>query len=492
MATEKDTSGTLRALDGSPRPETWGKQPPQALDSESMVLAEILREPDGFDRVQGILPEEGFYSDANRKIFGIIMYLHQQNMLVDVTTVAQIARERGCLDQIGGTPYLVDVVTTSPAVGPYLEQHASKVRDMWRRRRVIATAQRIAVEGYGDVGDDQAWVESVEEEFSRIAHEHSPRRIVSVGEVAADEVFRIGEAHRHGTVVSGISTGYAKLDHLISGLHGGDLYVVAGRPGMGKTSFATSLLMNVSKPQEGTPRRASILFSLEQPKEQIAMRVLCAGSGADFGRIRKNHFHTEDYERMTDYLGTLSTVPLYIDDQPAITLMDLRSEVRKLQRQIESGVSNIPADKLGLIAVDYLQLMQAEKLIRKRGTREEEVSSFTQGLKGLAKELGVPVLALSQLNRRVELRPDKRPQLSDLRESGAIEQDADTIMFLYRDSYYEKTRTDNRCEVIVAKQRNGPTDSMELAFDRDTMSFRSLTTDEDIGGESFDEYEEDD
>lgn len=466
-----------------------GRKPPFDLEAEAIVLSELLVNPEtSFDRVASIISEDKFWSNANRYIFRGIKHLQDQHQLVDIPTVAGVLKEKGWLDKVGGTPYLTQIGQATPAAGPYLEQHAERVRELWRRRMVIARAQQIVAEGYGDVGDGQEWVEKVENDFSVLAHEYSEHRALPVGEVAGDQLVRLFEAQSRGESISGLETGFAKLDHLISGLHAGDLYVIAARPGMGKTAMLTSILMNIARPQQV----AVMMFSLEQPKEQIGMRILCGEANASFSRVRQNHFHEDDYTKLEKAVLSLKEVPLYIDDKPAITLMEIRAQTRKLQRQIQNGTAPVNAQRLGAIGVDYMQLMKAEREIRIRNSREQEVSSFSQGLKNLAKELGIPVLALSQLNRAVEKRDEKIPNLSDLRESGAIEQDADCIMFLYRKGYYEKTRTDNRCDVIVAKQRNGPTDTIQVAFEPETTQFRSLTDAEDIQSYDFDDSENQD
>lgn len=458
-----------------------------------MVLSELLVNHGAFDRVQGFLQADRFWSQANKRIYECIVHLQTEGKLVDSVSVAALAKDRGQLDQIGGTPYLTQIATATPAPGAYLEQHAERIRDLWRRRQAISRAQLVAVEGFGDVGDGQEWLEQVEHDFSVLAHEHASRQVVPIGELAAGEVYKLNQGAASGSL-SGVRTGFGKLDHLTTGLHAGDLYIVAGRPGMGKTAFVTSLLMNVSRPKlddlgNPTERLGCLFFSLEQPKEQIAMRVLCAEAGADFSRVRQHQHHRDDINKITDQLSKLGDIPLYIDDKPALTLMELRSEVRKLKRQFAHGIAPVGADRLVVVAVDYIQLMQAEKAVRDRGSREQEVSSFSQGLKRIAKEEEVAMIALSQLNRSVESRGDKHPQLADLRESGAIEQDADCIMFLYREGYYKKDSEDRTCDVDIAKQRNGPTDTVKVIFEPDTMRFRSLTDDEAMFGEALPPHE---
>lgn len=460
---------------------THGLVPPNHMDTEAVILSEMLVNPDNYDRVASIIGPDHFYSNANRLIYRCVKAIQERGEIPDVVSVARFAQEKKWLDQIGGTPYLVQIATQTPAAGALLEQHAHSVKTLWRRRSAIAHAQRVAAEGYGDVGDEQAWFEGVEKTFSEIAHDNDSSKIESVARIGARQMARLYEAKASGALVSGIPTGFRKLDFLLSGLHPGDLYIIAARPGMGKTALLGSILRNVARydPEHPEDTLATLMFSLEQPREQIAMRTLCAEGRASFNRIRNNRLHQDDYDRLNDGLERLSHVPMYIDDQPAITLLEIRAKIRWLEKQLKTGAADVPATRLGAVGVDYMQLMEAELGIRRRGSREQEVSSFSRGLKQLAKDLGVPILALSQLNRKVEDRQDKHPNLSDLRESGAIEQDSDTIMFIYRENYYEPTVEDNKAEVIVAKQRNGPTATVKVAFEAEHMLFRDLNIDED-------------
>lgn len=469
-----------------------GRVPPNDLDAEGVVLSALLCEKDAFDRVAPLLDEKHFYSDANRLIYRCIKTMQEQGQLVDAVSIASYAHDKKLLDRIGGTPYLHRIMTAMPAAGAYLEQHVMSIVDRWRRRMVIASAQRISAEGYGDVGDTQAWIESCENTLYDIAHNRVSQEVKSIAEVAGGQFKKLYDDRARGVSVPGIETGFPKLDAMLSGLHPGHLYVIAGRPGMGKTVALTTILRNASRYDEESNAlpTATCMFSLEQPSEQIAMRILCAEGQASFARMMQNHFHQDDYNRMNDALGKLFNVPMYIDDTAAITLLEIRAKARKLQRQIERGTASVPAQKLGVIGVDYVQLMGVDKSFRRKNdNREQEVSDFSKGLKRLAKELGVAVVALSQLNRKVEMRPDKRPQLSDLRESGAIEQDADAIIFLYRESYYKKTITDHKTEFMVEKQRNGPTGVVEVKFVPEYMMFRNLLSHEDKLAGGFDDYE---
>lgn len=477
---DQDNVRQLRPLDG--------RVPPNDLDAEGVVLSALLIKEGEFDRIASIIKPEHFYSDANKFIFETITALEREGSTVDLVAVASILKDTNKLDRIGGTPYLQQLATSMPAAGHQLEQHARRVREMYRRRKVIAVSQVTAAEAYGDVGDGQHWIENVEAQIASLAHDYTERRARTVAEVGFAEVNKLYKASQETGGIQGAPTGYADLDSKLSGLHDGDLTIVAGRPGMGKTAFQTGLLLNIARPAEDPETKqlfmsdAVLLFSLEMPIEQLVLRILCGEARVGFSAVRKGVFMDGDYEKLLDAVSVFENIPFYIDDTPGLTVLEMMAEARKLQREIELGKAAIPATRLGAVGVDYIQLMRAELEITRRGNREQEVSSFSRGLKLMAKKLKLPVVASAQLNRAVEQRgkTDKRPALSDLRESGAIEQDADNILFLYRDAYYNKDSKDRTCEVIVAKQRNGPTGTIKLYFDDETTSFRDYSGDYDF------------
>jgi replicative DNA helicase len=310
-------------------------------------------------------------------------------------------------------------------------------------------------------------------------------------------------AAKRGGAVSGIPTGFYELDKKCAGMHDGDLYIVAGRPGMGKTSLVLNMAVNVATPRTEPidprdpygdppverPGYGVAFFSLEMPREQLASRLLASEARVDVSKIRSGALRSEDWNRLTDAANRLSRLPMWLDDSPALTILDLRAKVRRLKAEIERGGDDaLPAQRLGLVVVDYLQLMQGRKDAQ---SREQEISEMSRGLKQLAKEMSVPVLALSQLNRSVETRgtKDKRPQLSDLRESGAIEQDADMVLFIYRDEvYFPDSAERGRAEIIIAKQRNGPTGKVDVRFDREYTRFDNLAAG-DYEVDELDEYD---
>jgi replicative DNA helicase len=471
-----------------------GRVPPNELDAEAAVLSAVLLDADAFDRVQEVLAPEHFYADANRRIYEAVLDLKSAaGQPVDIVSVATWLRDRNRLAQVGGTPYLAQLADATPAVA-HVENHARLIREKWRLRQLISTCQRFAAEGYAGCEDVQAFIDSAEQSIFDIARVPSTSSIVSAKDAIHKAFDILTETARRGGGVTGIETGFRELDRMCSGLHRGDLYIVAGRPGMGKTAFVLNLCVNVASPRPVEPRAdgdqyfeapaeqpgEGVLFcSLEMPREQLAARLLASEARVDMSGIRSGRPQREDWPKLTEAAARLSRLPLWIDDTPALTLLDLRAKIRRLQAEIARGDSHVPAKSLGLVAIDYLQLMQGR---RDAGSREQEISELSRGLKALAKEMGVPVLALSQLNRAVETRTtkDKRPQLSDLRESGAIEQDADAIFFIYRDFYYFKENAEKRgvAEIIVAKQRNGPTGTFETRYTEAYVRFDNLASEE--------------
>ncbi|EYF01877.1 replicative DNA helicase [Chondromyces apiculatus] len=442
-----------------------GRVPPHDLQAEAAVLSAILLDGAALDRVLEILKPEHFYSDANGRIYEAAQELAQAGTPIDVVTVSSWLRDRERLQQIGGAGYLAMLADATPAV-THVAAHANVVREKWRLRQVIATCQRVAAEGYGDVGDVKAFVDGAEQslyELARAAKRSSTQTVATALQTAFDKIVAAAE---RGDVITGVATGFRKFDALTAGQHDGELTVVAARPGMGKTSFVLNLAVNVASPEEGSKRPAQgvAVFSLEMPGDQLAQRMVCSEGRVDVARARQGLLQPPDWRRLTEAATYLSALPLWIDDDPSLGLLELRAKVRRIQAEYNRPpTAEDPGRRLALVVVDYLQLMVARA---GAANREQEISEISRGLKRLAKELGVPVIALSQLSRAVESRADKRPLLSDLRESGAIEQDADTVVFIYRDEYYnaETTTAQGIAELIVAKQRNGPTGRLLLRF----------------------------
>jgi replicative DNA helicase len=460
------------------------------LDAEGAVLSAVLLAPEAFDLIQEFVRPEHFYADANRRILEAVFDLNTTGRAVDMVSVAGWLRDRGLLTQVGGTAYIAQLTDATPAIA-HVEQHAKTIREKWRLRQLIQTCQRFAAEGFGECSDVQGFIDRAEQAVFDIARTAEGSSIVPVKAAIRGAFEILSAAAKRGGGITGYPTGFTKLDKLTSGFHPGDLYIVAARPGMGKTSFVLNLAVNIARPRRvavgATPDQfgeASVeepgfgvaFFSLEMPREQLAARLLSSEARVDVSKIRGGNVQREDWNKLTEAAARLNRMPIWIDDTPGLTLLDLRAKIRRLQADLERGSGEVQsAKKIGMIAIDYLQLMQGRKDAQ---SREQEISELSRGLKQFAKEMGVPVLALSQLNRSVETRnaKDKRPQLSDLRESGAIEQDADCIMFIYRDDYYFKEESVDKgvAEVIIAKQRNGPTDTIRTRFTHSYTRFDNL------------------
>jgi len=462
--------------------------PPHDLDAEAAVLSAVMLAQEAFDRVAEFLRPEHFYSGANQRIFEAVLALQNDSHPVDVITVAGWLRDRGLLQQIGGTPYLAQLTDAIPTIA-HVETHGRAVQSKFRLRRLIGTCQDFAAVGYGDCGDVQGFIDQAEQAIFDLARTSEGSSVVSLKQAIHGAFGILSEAAKRGGGITGFATGFHDLDKMTSGLHPGDLYIVAARPGMGKTSFVLNLAAQLAEPRrvaaEGSTETTEALgsgvvfFSLEMPREQLASRLLASDAGVDVSKIRSGNIGKEDWINLTESASKLGHLPLWLDDTPAIGLLDVRARVRRLQAEISRRGSDGPkAQRLGLVAIDYLQLMSGRPGAQ---SREQEISELSRGLKQLAKEMQVAVIALSQLNRSVETRTtkDKRPQLSDLRESGAIEQDADCILFIYRDDYYNAESTEpNTAELIVAKQRNGPTGKVMLHFNKACTRFENRAADE--------------
>jgi replicative DNA helicase len=472
-----------------------GRVPPHDLDAEAAVLSAILLERDALDRVLEILRPEHFYSDANRRIYEGAEAIAAAGMPIDIVSIASWLRDRDRMGQIGGPSYLAQLADATPAVA-HVAAHAQVVYEKWRIRQLIGTCQRISAEGYGDVGVVQEFIDVAEQSIYELARTPNSTTTQPLAQVLRAAFEQITQAAERGDRITGISTGYEQLDAKTAGLHDGDLMIVAARPGMGKTSFVLNLAVNVASPrtvsapgpgeagyggfERQDPGYAVAVFSLEMPREQLATRMVCSEGRVDLGRVRQGMLQAEDWRRLTEGASYLSSLPIWIDDSPLLGVLELRAKVRRIQAEYNRpATESSPERRVGLVVVDYLQLMKGRDGVN---SREQEISEISRGLKRLAKELKVPVIALSQLNRAVETRTtkDKRPQLSDLRESGAIEQDADCIIFIYRDEYYNAETTNQKgiAELIIAKQRNGPTGKILTRFAASYTRFDNLARDE--------------
>lgn len=474
---------------------TEGRVPPHDPDAERAVLSSILLTQGIFDEVHDLIRPEDFYGHQHRLIFEAVVELSRNNAPVDLVNVASWLRSRERLEQVGGTVYLAELTDATPSVAN-VQAYAKTVREKSRLRHLIATCQKFAAEGYGDCGEVQDFIDQAEQSVFELARTQQGSAVRPLRDAIHGAFEILSAAAKRGEAITGVPSGFTELDKRCAGLHPGDLYIVAGRPGMGKTSFVLNLAVNVAQPritksEDGmeveVPGDGVAFFSLEMPREQLASRMLSSEGRVDVSKIRSGQIHGEDWNKLTEAAAMLGRAPLWLDDTPALSLLDLRAKVRRLQAEIARERGDAPrTEKLGLVVIDYLQLMSGRPGVN---SREQEISEISRGLKQLAKEMKVAVIALSQLNRSVETRTskDKRPQLSDLRESGAIEQDADTIMFIYRDEYYYDDSPDRGvAEIIVAKQRNGPTGKVKVRFESAYTRFDNLAPDD----YDFDEYDD--
>ncbi|MBI4953555.1 MAG: replicative DNA helicase [Myxococcales bacterium] len=473
-------------------PVIAGRVPPHDLEAEAAVLSAILLDRDALDRVAEILQSEHFYSEANRLVYEACSALATVGAPIDVVSVAGWLRDREQMPRVGGTTYLAQLVDATPAVA-HVAAHARVVKEKWRLRRLIAACQRFAAEGYGDVGVPQEFIDSAEQAIFEIARTPEGSSVLHVKDVLTTTFKQISAAAERGNSITGIPTGFADLDKKTGGLHRGDLMIVAARPGMGKTSFVLNMAANVAAPKaageygdERAPGFGVVVFSLEMPKEQVAARMVCSEGRVDVSKLRQGFLTPDDWTSLTNAASVLASLPIWIDDSSGLNMLELRAKVRRLQAEYtrQNGPAPDGEGGIGLVVIDYLQLMQGR---RDASSREQEISEISRGLKRLAKELSVPVIALSQLNRAVETRAgDKRPLLADLRESGAIEQDADTIIFIFRDEYYNEASTARgMAELNISKQRNGPTGRVMTRFIASCTRFENLAPGEYEDAEAY-------
>jgi replicative DNA helicase len=423
--------------------------PPQSIEAEESILSAILIDNEALLDILEKLSPADFYRSSHQKIFTAISELFSKNEPVDLVTLTNILRERGWLEEIGGATYLANLVDTVPfAVNA--QHYAKIVHDKACLRRLIVKTNAIAKQCFEDHGDVDNIIDFAESAIFEISDNKIKPSFFQIGEIIEDNIDSLEERQGNKALVTGIATGFTKIDELTAGLQKSDLIILAGRPGMGKTALA----LNIAKNAAVDDNSAVAIFSLEMSKEQLSFRMLSSEARIDSSRLRRGFITQDDWIKITDAAGVLSQAPIFIDDSPSISVLEIRAKSRRLKRE----------HNVGLIIIDYIQLMKGRASAERR---DLEVSEISRSLKALAKELNVPVLALSQLNRKLEERSDKRPQLADLRESGALEQDADVVAFIYRDELY--TRDENnpnkgKAEILLAKQRNGPTGMATLTF----------------------------
>ncbi len=437
------------------------KMPPQAIAVEKTVLASALIDEEACDSALEGLEVESFYSVANGFIFDAIKKLKARTAPVDIVTVKEELTSMEKLESIGGEAYLSEL-TESIATSANIMHYVKILQDKATLRKLIREAAKITTDCFKPDADAKEVVDTAEAKIFGIAEENIKDHPEPLKDVLST-TFEMLEKMSKGEGPTGTPSGFTDLDKLTTGFHGGELIIVAARPGMGKTSLALSMALNAAViPEEKLP---VAIFSLEMPKAQLAMRLLCAQAKIDMHRLRGGRLSKNEMARLGQAAGPLGSAPVFIDDTPGLNVMELRAKCRRIKQK---------EGKLGLVMVDYLQLMKGHE---KTQSREQEISSISRSLKELAKELDVPIISLSQLSRAVEQRTgEKRPQLSDLRESGAIEQDADMVLFIYRPDMYTKDDESVKgiAELIIGKQRNGPTDTVKVSFVREFAHFSNL------------------
>jgi len=436
-------------------------QPPQSIDAEASLLGAVLIDPDAIVKIADIVRPVDFYDDRHRMVYEAALQLYNQKSPIDVLTLSEGLKTEGLLKEVGGGAYLTQLTNTVPTAAN-VEQYASIVATKSIRRRLISASTEIAQIGHDEKRTIAELVEEAEAKLFEVSQRHVKNDIVSMEEILSDSFDRLDSLHKDKGTIRGIPTGLKDLDGKLAGFQKSDLIVLAGRPSMGKTAMALNLAQNISVKSD----KPVLLFSLEMSKEQLVDRMLASEAGVNSWSLRTGNLSDGDFEKIGHAMGSLSEAQLFIDDTPGLTVSDLRTKARREAHKRE----------LGLIIVDYLQLMSGGSKFGRDGNRVQEISEISRGLKGVARELNVPVLALSQLSRSVESRSPQIPQLSDLRESGSIEQDADVVMFLYRDDYYNPDTSEkpNILDVFISKHRNGPTGRVEVYFDRERQKMLNL------------------
>ena len=426
-----------------------GKVPPYDIEAEQAVIGSMLTDKDAVISSIEVLKVDDFYREDNKVIYEAIFNLYNKAEPIDIITVKSELDSIGKLEAIGGIEYLAELPEKVPTTAN-IDKYIKIVEEKSMLRSLIKTANEIITLGYDSTEEVENVMEYAEKKIFNVMQKRNQKGYVSMKDALVDTFAQIERLYNQKQHVTGITTGFSDLDYKTAGLHNSDLILIAARPAMGKTAFALNLVTNAAI----KGKVPAVIFSLEMSKEQLVNRVLCSEAMVDSNKVRTGKIEEEDWVKLAGALGPLSEAEIYIDDTPGISITEIRAKCRKLKLE----------KNIGLVVVDYLQLVQGSGN-RRSGSREQEIAEISRSLKILAKEIDVPVIALSQLSRAPEQRPDHRPMLSDLRESGSIEQDADIVMFLYRDDYYnEDSEKKNIAEVILAKHRSGSTGTVELLW----------------------------
>jgi len=435
-----------------------GKIPPQNLDAEMSLLGAVLIDEETLADISEHVKPHDFYDKRHGLIFEAMMRLYEKHKPVDLLTLTEELKKRNDIETIGGSAYLTELTNYVPTAA-HAEAYAELVAQKAIRRRLIKASGEISEMGFDEETSTDELLEQAEAQLFAVSDATLKQDLVSIESILTDSFDRMEELHRNKGQLRGVRTGWRDLDNMTAGLQRSDLIILAARPAMGKTTLVTNLAYNVAT----VAKQSVLFFSLEMSKEQLVDRMLADASGVDAWNIRTGNLSDDDFGKLSDAMGEMAEAPIFIDDTPGVSVLEMRTKARRAAHE----------QPLGLIIIDYLQLMQGSG--KSDGNRVQEVSEISRGLKLIARELNVPVIALSQLSRSVESRSPQIPQLSDLRESGSIEQDADIVMFIYREAYYNpETERENITDLIIAKHRNGPTGKVELYFHPERLRFMSL------------------
>ncbi|MCA9349726.1 replicative DNA helicase [Candidatus Saccharibacteria bacterium] len=435
------------------------KVPPNSIEAEESILGAILLEKDTLIKIADTLSAEAFYDSRHQTIYGAMLELYDKHLPIDLITLTDHLKSRDLLEQVGGAVYLTELVDRVPTSSHSL-RYAELINQKYLLRKLISAGQDITAMAIDSTDDIAELLDQVESKIFAISEDQGKKDLVRLRDILAQSMDRFDSLHKDKEQLRGTPTGFRDLDDKLAGFQDSDLIILAARPAMGKTSLALSLASNIACDYN----QPTLIFSLEMSQEQLTDRIIAARAGIEGWKLRTGNLDDQDFSKITSVMGDLAEAPLYIDDSPSLNVMEMRTKARRLQMEI---------GKLGLVIVDYLQLMNHSG---SKENRVQEISAISRGLKSLAREINAPVLALSQLSRSVESRQPKIPQLADLRESGSIEQDADVVLFIYRDEYYNPKDTEKPgiADILLRKHRNGPTGSIELYFNDKNTSFRSL------------------
>ena len=433
---------------------------PYSHESEASVLGAIIIDTNALVKIADKITAEDFYDEKHQKIFTAISDLYEARKAIDVLTISNQLKTKGFLEEVGGPSYLTELTNFVPTA-THVESYATIVVEKAVRRRLMDINKHLTELVLDESKELKELIETAELELMKVGQKEVRQTIISLETILAESFERLDDLHKDKNKIRGVTTGFRAMDDMLAGLQKSDLFILAARPSMGKTAFSLNLAHNVAM----LAKQPVLFFSLEMSKEQLVDRLLSMESGVDAWALRTGNLTDADFEKISHAMGTLSEAPIYFDDTPGITISDLRTKARREAHK----------NPLGLIIVDYLQLMSGGSRFGGSDNRVQEISEISRGLKGIARELNVPLIALSQLSRSVENRNPQIPQLADLRESGSIEQDADVVAFIYREEYYNpdsdrKSITD----ILIKKHRNGPTGTVELFFDKEKQRYRSL------------------